>query len=137
MNTLPSPWTSIVATAAYVDADCLRLREENELLSFQLRISSAKAEALTKQVRELQENNASIRLALHSILHLQRMVAGDTHDTDDDEESLLELYEMRRWKQQFAVEQTRSLIDRLDALTAHVHRLEHMNKEREKRAASA
>ena len=52
---------------------------------------------------------------------------GEGHDTDDDdEESLLELYELRRWKQQFAVEQTRSLIDRVDELTAHVHRLERM-----------
>ena len=138
MTSLLSPWVSVVATAAHVDADRQRLREENELLRFQLRISSAKAEALTTRVHELTEHNASIRVALHAVLHLQRVVDGGRHDTDDDEEWLLELYELRRWKQRFAVEQTRSLVDRVDALTAHVHRLEHVNKEREEaRVASA
>ena len=131
MTSCSESWTSPIATNALLDADRQRLRDENEMLRLQLRVSDTKSEALTTRVRELTEHSASLRDALHAILRLQRVVDDDRNDDEAEEESLLELYELRRWRQQFAVEQTRYLVDRLDTVTAYVHRLEHVIKGRD------
>ena len=127
---------SLVSTLTQLDVERIRLLCDNDALRQQIQTNYANVAALSTQVHELQKQNASMRVALHAIIHLQRAVdeaglGGRALDNDDDaddndEESLLELYELRRWKQQFALEQTRPLINRVEELTAHVHRLQQM-----------
>ena len=120
MTSCSESWTSPIATNAHLDADRQRLRDENELLYIQLRVSYAKSEALTTRVRELTEHSASLRDALHAILRLQRVVDDDRNDDEAEEESLLELYELRRWRQQFAVEPSDQPLLILASLPFHV-----------------
>ncbi len=118
----------LLATITQLVDERSTLRGELALLRFQLN-AKARAEAEhSVHVVTLTENLASMRLSLHAILHLQHSASGqgrpDHAESDDDEESILELYELRRWKAQFAADQTRNLIDRVEELTARVHELE-------------
>ena len=118
---------SIAAITQLVD-ERQRLRGEVELLRYQVEAQSRAAQVHTVHAVAMSEQMVSLRQALHAVLQLQHAANDsrllDEADVDDAEESILELYELRRWKAQFAVDQTRSLIDRVDELTAHVHRLE-------------
>ena len=103
------------------------LSSENERLRLRVKTQSRVEAALHVQISQLAEHDDTLRVSLHHILHLQHSAnhhrLPDKADNDDAEESLLVLYGLRRWKQEFAVEQTRSLMGRIDALIHEVDRL--------------
>jgi hypothetical protein len=113
-----------------------RLHGEIVLLRYQVEVQSRAAQVHSAHALAMSEQMVSLRQALHAVLQLQHVgndnKLSDEADVDDAEESILELYELRRWKAQFAVDQTRSLIDRVDALTAQVHHLEQVIDEQKK-----
>ena len=126
----------LISTITQLVDERQRLRGEVKLLHYQVVVQSRAAAEHNAHVLALSEQMASLRLALHAVLHLQRD-ANDQRLPDeagaaDAEESILELYELRRWKREFAVDQTRTLIDRLDALTTHVHHLEQVIDEQKR-----
>ena len=119
---------SLVATISQLIEERQRLRGELELVRYHAEMQSRTVTNYSMQVAQLSSQVASLQASLHAILHLQHVVRGHTQPdegfSDDEEESLLELYELRRWKQQFAEDQTRSLMSRLNDLQAEVKRLQ-------------
>jgi hypothetical protein len=61
---------------------------------------------------------------------LQPPTPDDSDGADDDPGSALELYELRRWKQHFSIEPTRSMMDKIEELNGEVHRLQRLLRER-------
>ena len=119
---------SLVATITQLVDERQRLRGELALVRYHAEVQSKAAAYYAAQVSQLSSQITSLQMSLQSILCLQHVVSDqrmpDEAHAEDEEESILELYELRRWKQQFAVEQTRSVFDRVEELTAEVHRLE-------------
>ena len=110
------------------------LIQERESLRGQLVLAQYHAAVQAKAVNDanahamtLASQITSLQISLNAVLRLQNAAdvnrMPDEAAADDEEESMLELYELRRWKQQFAVAETRTMVDRLDELTSEVCRL--------------
>ena len=127
---------NLVAMIIHLVDERSNLRGELATLRHHLHEQATLAAQHSEHVLTLSQNMASLRLSLHAILHLQHTASerrpSDEAHADDEEESILELYELRRWKAQFAVDQTRNLVDRLEELIAQVHQLERMNEEQKR-----
>jgi hypothetical protein len=97
-----------------------------ELASLQQR-HATELEHLSALVTLLRRQNESLQHALHSISHLHGVIDGvraaADAEADDDEESLLELYELRRWKREFSIEQTRGLVNTIESLRLEISTL--------------
>ena len=106
-------WHDVAHLAASIDKQRLQVA----LVQQHAEVQSAQTAHLSQQMTTM--------IALLSELRSQRRAnkPADEADSDDGEEAMLELDELRRWKRDFGAEQTRALIDRVDELTNQVGRL--------------
>ena len=121
---LDAAWT---ATFNQLVSDRQRLLNEVEVARHHAQVQAKAAADHCAHIAQLSSQNGTLQASLHAILRLRHLVDGDKTtdeaDAEDEEESMLELLELRRWKREFSVQQTRSLIDRLEELTAENRRL--------------
>jgi hypothetical protein len=80
-----------------------------------------------KLVTMLSKQIEAMHAAFHTVTHLQDVIeniaTSEASAADDDEESLLELYELRRWKRNFCADQTRHLVNKFEALQADLDKI--------------
>jgi hypothetical protein len=109
-----------------------RLRDEVVLLrQRESSAATAHARALETQsnhIMLLTRQIDSVQTALQAVTRLHVAVddmrLSDEGAADDDQESVLELYELRRWKREFTAEQTRNLVHRVEELQSIITRLQ-------------
>ena len=77
-------------------------------MRYRAEVQTRAAADYSTHVSQLSSQIATLQISLHSILRLQNVVNDqrlpDEAETDDEEKSLLELLEVRRWKREFAAE---------------------------------
>jgi hypothetical protein len=96
----------------HIEIESLLHRHTSELAHL-----SSLAALLTTQNQSLQDALNTIS-RLHHVI--DDMMVSESSEADDDEGSLLELYELRRWKRDFSMEQTRGLVHTIESLRAEV-----------------
>ena len=96
----------------------------DERQRLQLEFVRFNTEQLMRQVAELSQRMQVVQVQLAAEQQWRQFIAVPDEADDDPEEAWLELQELRAWKRQFAMVQTRNLMDRVQELNDKVHRLE-------------
>ena len=129
--------TSLVSTITQLVQERECLRGQLELAHYHARVQAKAVTDAKAHAQTLASLITSLQMSLHAVLRLQHAADADRLPdeaaADDQEESILELYELQRWKHRFAVAQTRTMVDRMDEFTSEVCRLRDIVARAEKR----